>query len=142
MITESKEIALQGLLKGEDKTDIAKKAGVNRKSIYNWLHDDEFVKELEARRKDIAKSGNDFVLAKVQSYLDQLDDLAIRSNDARTKASVLMYLVDRALGKTASRLELEPIEPVKVPSREDLEKEFKECRLDASIDCGNPDDDV
>lgn len=133
MLTEQKEKAITALLKGEVKTDIAKSVGVSRTTIYEWLKDPEFSGELEQRRQDIVKSGNDFVLAKTSSYLEQLDDLALHSSDARTKASVLMYLVDRALGKTPSHFELEPVEKKKIPSREDLRKEIESYKKDAII---------
>jgi DNA-binding XRE family transcriptional regulator len=125
MITEQKEKAITELIKGQSRTDIGKIIGVARSTIYDWLKDPEFNSELELRRKDIVKSGNDFIIARTSSYLDELNDLALTSADARTKASVLMYLVDRSLGKIAQRYEVEPVETAKVPSREELEKEFK-----------------
>ena len=142
MLTEQKEKAITGLLKGEEKAALAKSIGISRKSIYDWLKDPEFKEELESRRKDIVKSSNDFVLGQVSSYLEGLNDLALNSSDARTKASVLMYLVDRSLGKTASRIELEPIQQSKIPSRQELEKEFECIKIDVSNDVGSTDDDV
>ena len=137
MITEQKEKAITRLLKGDYLVDICKDINLSRPTLNGWRKDPEFMAELEARRKEIVKSGNDYVLAKTTGYLEELDDLAMQSADARTKASVLMYLVDRSLGKTVSRIELEPIEMAKVPSREELEKEFKTYKTNIVIDNDN-----
>jgi transposase len=134
-LDERKEKAITLLIQGERVTDVANKVPISRTTIYDWLHDPEFAAELETRRKDIVKSGNDFLLARVQSYLDQLDNLARTSNDSRTKASVLMYLVDRSLGKAVSRIEVDPVKQIcTIPSREDLENEFKQYRLETTND--------
>ena len=125
MLTEQKEKTITMLLLGNSQTDIAKSIGVDRHSIYDWLKNDEFNKEMELRLKDIAKSGNNLIAARVSTYIEQLHDLAVKCTDVRTKATVNMYLMDRVLGKTANRLEIEPIEQIKIPSRQELEDEFK-----------------
>jgi AcrR family transcriptional regulator len=134
MLTEQKEKAITGLLKGEQRVDICRKAGISRPTLYTWMKDEEFSKEYEVRKKEIVKSGNDFVLAMTQTYLDKLNGLATTSTDARTQASVLMYLVDRSLGKIAQRYEVEPVEMAKVPSREELEAEFENFRKEVPKD--------
>jgi beta-glucosidase-like glycosyl hydrolase len=134
MITEQKEKAITGLLKGEQRVDICREAEISRPTLYAWMKDEEFKGEYEARKKEIVKSGNDFVLARTQTYLDKLNVLATTSTDARTQASVLMYLVDRSLGKIAQRYEVEPVEMAKVPSREELEKEFADFKKEALKD--------
>jgi hypothetical protein len=134
MLTEQKEKAITRLLKGDFITDICKDINISRPSLYAWRKDPEFIAELEARRKEIIKSGNDFIVARTNGYLEQLNDLAMNSTDARTKASVLTYLVDRALGKTVSRIELEPVEMAKIPSRQELENEFKTYKTNVVID--------
>ncbi len=138
MITEQKEKAITRLLKGDYITDICKDVCVSRVTLYAWRKDPEFIAELEARRKDIVKSGNDFIVARTNGYLEQLNELAMQSADARTKASVLMYLVDRSLGKTAQRLELEPIDLAKVPTRQELESEFADFKNKIIIEDDNP----
>jgi hypothetical protein len=137
MLTEQKEKAITRLLKGDYLVDICKDINLSRPTLNSWRKDPEFIAELEVRHKEIIKSGNDFIVARTNGYLEQLNDLAMNSTDARTKASVLMYLVDRSLGKTAQRYEVEPVEMAKVPSREELEDEFKMYKNKIVIDNDN-----
>ena len=110
MLTEQKEKAITMLIKGDNPTVICKLLGIARSTVYDWQKNDEFNKELEARKKEIVKSGNDFILSKTDKYLEQLNLIAMTSNDDRSKLSALTYLLDRSLGKIAQRFEVEPIE--------------------------------
>jgi len=134
MLTEQKEKAITMLIKGDNPTVICKLLGIARSTVYDWQKNDEFNKELEARKKEIVKSGNDFILSKTDKYLEQLNLIAMTSNDDRSKLSALTYLLDRSLGKIAQRFEVEPIEMAKIPSREELESEFAQYRGSVVID--------
>lgn len=106
MLDERKQDAITYLLKGEGPTEVGRKVGVTKATIWNWQNKDkEFQEELERRRKEIAKAGNDYVTANLQSHLEVLHDIAVGKSDKRTACTAAMYLVDRALGKPTFRNE-------------------------------------
>ena len=104
MLDERKIDTITLMIEGEQITTIAKKVGVSRNSIYDWKTDPEFIDELEKRRKDIVSQANNYVYSKVVSNLDKIQKLADNSKNARTAAQCLMYLTDKCIGKTATRL--------------------------------------
>lgn len=134
MLTKQQEEAITKLMSGEQRTAIAKDLHVSRTALYDWLGNKEFQAELESRRKEIVKSGNSFILARTENYLEQLNDIALHSEDQRSKLSALTYLLDKALGKTATTLTVEPIEKNSTPSRDELEQEFINCRYNIMDD--------
>jgi len=105
MLDERKEQAITFLLTGAGPTDVSKKVGVSRTTIYEWLKNDEFKSEFDVRHQEIVNKGNAYVLGNVQSHLEVLHDLAISTTDKRTAAQCAMYLVDRALGKVPNKIE-------------------------------------
>jgi len=105
MLDERKENAITFLLTGAGPTEVSKKVGVSRTTIYSWIKDDEFKAEFNTRHKEIVSNGNAYVLANVQSHLEVLHELAMSTTDKRTAAQCAMYLVDRALGKVPNKVE-------------------------------------
>jgi hypothetical protein len=104
MLDERKERAITALMIGEGPTIASKKAGVSRGTIYDWMKNDDFRNELEIRRKEIVSAGNAYVIANTQSHLEALHEMAIDKKDKRTAAQCAMYLVDRAMGKTSTKI--------------------------------------
>lgn len=105
MLDERKEQAITLLLMGNGPTDVSKKVGVSRTTIYSWIKDNEFKAEFEDRHREIVSNGNAYVVANVQSHLEVLHGLAMSTTDKRTAAQCAMYLVDRALGKVPNKIE-------------------------------------
>ena len=104
MLDKRKEDTIDMLILGSGPTEISKKVGVSRNAIYGWKEDTEFKEELEKRQKEIVNQANSYVVGKVESNLQQVQELALTSKDARTKASCLFYLIDKAIGKTPTRV--------------------------------------
>nr|DAI90556.1 MAG TPA: helix-turn-helix domain protein [Caudoviricetes sp.] len=86
------------LIEGERITDIAKKIGVSRQTIYSWMNKDDAKAELDQRRQDIKTQGNAYILKDVQTYIDEVKRIAKDSTDQRVKFSANKYLIDRTLG--------------------------------------------
>jgi hypothetical protein len=86
------------LIEGERITDIARKIGVSRTSIYTWKDNDEVKAELNRRTQDIKNQGNAYILKDVQTYIDEVKRIAKSSTDQRVKFSANKYLIDRTLG--------------------------------------------
>jgi butyrate kinase len=126
MLDERKERALTALLVGEGPTVASQKANVSRTTIYTWLQDSEFSKEIEIRKKEIVSQGIAYVVANNQSHLEVIHDLAMSKTDKRTALAAAMYLVDRAMGKTATKIAIDNEDDKDIVSIDILEAELKE----------------
>ena len=98
MLTKDQEKMITMLIEGERITDIAKKIGVSRQTIYSWKDSDDVKAELDRRRQDIASQGNACILKDVNTYIDEVKRIAKNSTDQRVKFSANKYLIDRTLG--------------------------------------------
>lgn len=98
MLTKDQEKMITMLIEGERITDIARKIGVSRTSIYTWKDNDEVKAELNRRTQDIKNQGNAYILKDVQTYIDEVKRIAKDSTDQRVKFSANKYLIDRTLG--------------------------------------------
>lgn len=98
MLTKDQEKMITMLIEGERITDIARKIGVSRQTIYSWMNKDDAKAELDQRRQDIKTQGNAYILKDVQTYIDEVKRIAKSSTDQRVKFSANKYLIDRTLG--------------------------------------------
>lgn len=105
MLDEVKEKAITYLLKGEAITDVAKLVGKSRQAIYNWLDDEEFKAELDRRRQEIVTKGNAILLAELNSSIERIKRIAVKSKSEKVKLDANTYLIDRILGKTTTKIE-------------------------------------
>lgn len=90
------------LIEGERVTDIAKRIGVSRQTIYSWRNNSEVNAELDQRKQDIKNQGNAYILKDVNTYIDEVKKIAKDSTDQRVKFSANKYLIDRTLGVPTS----------------------------------------
>ncbi|SHK38976.1 Helix-turn-helix domain of resolvase [Clostridium cavendishii DSM 21758] len=105
VITKEQDIMIDMLLQGETISDIAKKIGVTRQSIYTWK-DKEYIKaELEERRRQLKKSAHDRITRDICTYVDNIKDLANNSTDQRVKLQANKYLIDQCLGTATTTKE-------------------------------------
>lgn len=98
MLTKDQEKMITMLIEGHRITDIAKKIGVSRQTIYSWRNNEEVNAELDQRRQDIKNQGNAHILKDVSTYIDEVKKIAKESTDQRVKFSANKYLIDRTLG--------------------------------------------
>lgn len=94
------------LIEGHKITDIAKILPSSRQAIYNWLDDDEFKAELDKQRQEIKKRGQDKILAKFDTYIDKINDIALNSASDNVKLNALEFLVEHVIGKPTSKQEI------------------------------------
>lgn len=99
--------AIEELMKGENISNVAKKIGVSRNSIYNWLDDEEFKRELDKRKQAISKRALDRVNIKVNEYLEGIEKIAKTTDNDNTALTAYGMLLDRALGKATAKQEIE-----------------------------------
>lgn len=132
-IDAQKQLAIDLILLGEKKTDIALKVGVKRTTLYEWMKNPDFKAQLDAQRKDIISQADNYITSKIKTYIDKLDEIAI-GKDNKLAATACMYLLDRVLGKAASKIEVKPMEDEeKTPDKVELENEFNRFRKDKII---------
>ncbi|MEG2412586.1 MAG: helix-turn-helix domain-containing protein [Clostridium sp.] len=86
------------MLEGVPMTNIAKKIGVHRSTLYVWKDLDFVRAELEERRRQLRKAAKDKLTANVTSYVSNLIELANNSTDQRVKLQANKYLLDQAIG--------------------------------------------
>lgn len=105
MLNEKQVEVLQLHVEGENITNISKITGVTRQSIYNWMKDAEFKEELD-KALDRAKSDANYkITSKLTNYIDELSRLALTAKSEKIRSDTLMYLVDRVLGKSTTKIE-------------------------------------
>ena len=104
MLNEKQVEVLQLHVEGENITNISKITGVTRQSIYNWMKDAEFKEELD-KALDRAKSDANYkITSKLTNYIDELSRLALTAKSEKIRSDTLMYLVDRVLGKSTTKI--------------------------------------
>ncbi|MBU3107157.1 helix-turn-helix domain-containing protein [Clostridium gasigenes] len=86
------------MLEGVPMTNIAKKIGVHRSTLYVWKDLDYVRAELERRRRQLGKAARDKLINSVGDYVDNLIELANNSTDQRVKLQANKYLLDQAIG--------------------------------------------
>ncbi|MCH3962677.1 MAG: helix-turn-helix domain containing protein [Clostridium sp.] len=102
MLTKDQEKMITMLIEGEKITDIARKIGVSRQTIYSWRSNDEVNAELDQRRRDIANQGNNYILKDVRTYIDNIKDLANNSTDKRVKLAANQCLLSQIYGNATA----------------------------------------
>jgi len=98
LLTKDQEKMITMLIEGERITDIAKKIGVSRQTIYSWKDNDDARAELDRRRQDLANQGNNYILKDVYTYIDSIKALAKDKSDKRVCLSANQYLLNRVYG--------------------------------------------
>lgn len=93
------------LIKGLKYTEIAKKVPCSRQSIYDWLADADFSLALDKSRQEIKTQTNNKVLAKIDTYIDKIEQLAENSQSDNVKLNALQFLYESVMGKASSKIE-------------------------------------
>ena len=104
IITENHIKAMSYIIEGKSMTDIAKICGVGRATLYNWLDNKEFKAELEKQRQDVKNNANTEIVNKLGCYIKILHEIATTSKNDKERRAACEYLVDRALGKSTTRV--------------------------------------
>jgi transposase-like protein len=106
---------IEMLLEGYTKAAIAEHLRVSRQTIYDWLKQPEVQRRMKEEQEDIVDAGKKKILNKLGKYIDELDELAENSGDARTKLTALIYCIDRTMGKVPTKIETNETEKENIP---------------------------
>lgn len=102
-LDERKQKAIGNIIKGENYSDVAKLSGVSRQALYNWLDDEEFKAELNRQIQELKTHGEQKMTARLDTYVTEIEKLALTSHSEKVKADCLQYLVNRILGTPAAK---------------------------------------
>lgn len=105
MLTKDQEKLITMLIEGNRITDIAKKIGVSRQTIYSWKDNSEVKAELDRRKQDLANQGNQLILRDLTTYIDNVKDLANDKSDKRVCLAANQYLLNRIYGNPTAVVE-------------------------------------
>jgi transposase-like protein len=111
MLDQKKLTAIELLIRGDmSKTDIAEKVGIHRTTLYGWLDDEEFKKAFNDTLQKIKLYGENTIKAHLEKSVNNIFVLANTSESEKIRFEANQYLIDRVLGKTTSKQELEIID--------------------------------
>lgn len=106
MLTEKKLESARLQAEGHKIVDISKKIGISRQSISKWQKDSEYQDAVNSMKKEILDNARTRLVKKTDKYLDELENIALNSDNDKTKLSALTYLLDQSLGKATSYKEV------------------------------------
>jgi predicted DNA-binding protein YlxM (UPF0122 family) len=123
-----KEEFIKYVMLGLPFTDISKKLEVSRQALYNWIKLPEVKAELDRRRQEIVKQGNNYILNELRTNIDIVKEIASdKTALSRDRLNASTYLIDRIMGKTTTKIENSDSKGEDDSTPKDiLEEEFKE----------------
>ena len=131
MLNDKQLECIELLMDGVNKTTIADKIKVNRKTIYDWLEKEEFKCELDKRKQIICNSALSDLKGSTRELLSEVKKLAYTAENEGIRLQALNSLLDRTLGKATSKTELEV---------NNNNKDIDDINLDALLDDNNNND--
>ncbi|NFR85687.1 helix-turn-helix domain-containing protein [Clostridium botulinum] len=107
IINIDKDRMIDMLLSGISIAEIARKLKVSRQTIYAWKKEKEVEAELESRRQQLKKTGQDKISSDICTYIDNMKEMACQKTDNRVRFQANKYLIDQCLGSpTAAKEEV------------------------------------
>lgn len=110
-LTEMQQKVVEMLIfDGKTQLSIAEELGLHRNTVNKWLKKPEMVAERRRCEQELARQTkeqmNAFVVAHGMDIVQKLYELS-QSTDKRVSAQCSQYLVDRILGKSTSKVEID-----------------------------------
>ena len=102
VISIDKDKMIEMYLSDTKITEIANKLNVSRQTIYSWLKEKEVMAELDERRQQLKKIGQNKITQNVCTCINNMIDLANNCTDPRVKFNANKYLIDRDLGSPSA----------------------------------------
>ncbi|NRT78128.1 helix-turn-helix domain-containing protein [Clostridium beijerinckii] len=90
-------------LEGESIVNINKITGVSRPTIYKLLEDDEYKAVIDKRLQEIRTQGQNRLQNKLNTYVNELENIALTSENENTRKDCLVYLINRILGTPTNK---------------------------------------
>lgn len=90
-------------LEGESIVNINKITRVSRPTIYKLLEDDEYKAVIDKRLQEIRTQGQNRLQNKLNTYVNELENIALTSENENTRKDCLVYLINRILGTPTNK---------------------------------------
>lgn len=126
MIDERKMKAIELWTEGKGNTEIAKIVGVSRTTIWTWSNEEEVKAELNRFEREIKTHAQNRFNNRLDSMVNNAFSLALNSPSDKIRADMTQYCIDRVLGKTTTKVEVQPTGEENKVSVDILEQEFEE----------------
>ena len=107
MLTNKQLDCIELLMDGLNKTTIADKIGISRKTIYKWMENEEFKLELDRRKQKICNDALSDLKGSTKDLLKAVEKLAYTAENEGIRLQALNSLLDRTLGKATAKQEIE-----------------------------------
>lgn len=107
ILDEQKEQCITYLLQGYTISDVARLINCSRQAIYNWLDNEEFKAELDKRRQEIVKAGNQKIVKDLDLYINKIKLLATKAKSEKVQLDAAIYLLDRIYGTPRSKVDID-----------------------------------
>lgn len=107
MLTNKQLDCIELLMDGLNKTAIADKIGISRKTIYKWMENEEFKLELDRRKQKICNDALSDLKGSTKDLLKAVEKLAYTAENEGIRLQALNSLLDRTLGKATAKQEIE-----------------------------------
>ena len=137
MLDQQRLKAIELLVAGETISNTAELVGVTRSTIYKWKEQDDFKYEME-RQISFLKSGIERkLLANVNTFLDELCKIALKSESDKTRLDAITYCINRLVG-TPTQMVQEQTEyrtPAKDMDIDAVLAEIEELKDDSEEEC-------
>lgn len=106
MMNKEKLRAIDLLIEGTTtKTEIAKQCGRSRQWLYEILEREEVKAEIDRRLRQIKLYGENNLKATMQERINNIVKLANTADSEKVRLDSNIYLIDRVLGKTTTKVE-------------------------------------
>lgn len=102
IISVDKDKMIEMFLADVKITEIARKLNVSRQTIYAWLKEKEVMAEVNERRQQLKKIGQNKITQNVCTCIDNMIDLANNCTDPRVKYNANKYIIDQGLGSPSA----------------------------------------
>lgn len=106
MLSDKQLEAINLLLEGKPKTQIAKDLNIQRSTLYNWLNNEEFIATMDKRRDEFLKDTMNAMKSDVNVLLDQIKKIALTSENESMRLQACQALLDRIIGKPSTKSEI------------------------------------
>jgi predicted DNA-binding protein YlxM (UPF0122 family) len=105
VINVEKDKMIEMYLSNVKITEIAKKLNVSRQTIYAWLKEKEVIAEVEERRQQLKKIGQNKITQNVCTCIDNVIEIANNCTDPRVRFNANKYIIDQGLGSPSAARE-------------------------------------
>jgi len=128
-LTDNEKRVAELIVQGVTVTDIAKIIGVSRPTIYDWLKHEQLKATIAELTTDIKNNAEKKLNAKVDTYVGELEKIALTGKSEKNKLDALQYILNRIFGTPTTKTADVTEEENKKENPEELKEEFNRFRI-------------